>query len=195
MSEHGGGHEEGKHHVCPWWMGFLLISPLRRLLESPRRILGPHVRRGMTVLEPGCGMGYFTLPLARMVGPEGKVVCLDLQERMIRSLERRIRRAGLEDRVEAAVCRAGDLGADRWKGRVDLVAAIHVIHEVPSPPAFLAQVYDLLKPGGRLLVLEPAGHVDEEEFRTEMEAAREAGFVELDAPDVRKNRSALLERL
>ena len=54
---------------CPRWFGYFLINPFRRFLENPRRILGPLVREGMTVLEPGCGMGYFTLPLGRMVGP------------------------------------------------------------------------------------------------------------------------------
>ena len=64
------------NRVCPHWVGYLLINPLRNLFENPNKILGPFVQEGMTVLEPGCGMGYFTLPLARMVGPKGRIVAV-----------------------------------------------------------------------------------------------------------------------
>ena len=63
-------------HVCPPWIGYFLLNPLRKLVENPRGIFEPFVREGMTVLEPGCAMGFFTLPLARMVGPSGRVVAL-----------------------------------------------------------------------------------------------------------------------
>ena len=53
------------HRVCPWWLGYLLASPLRRLMANPRKLLAPYVHEGMTVLEPGPGMGFFTLELAR----------------------------------------------------------------------------------------------------------------------------------
>ena len=49
-------------HVCPPWMGRLLLNPLRKLVESPKKIFAPFVKEGMVVLEPGCAMGFFTLP-------------------------------------------------------------------------------------------------------------------------------------
>ncbi len=55
--------------VCPWWLGYFLASPIRRLWQNPAQILRPYVREGMTVLEPGPGMVFFTLELARLVGP------------------------------------------------------------------------------------------------------------------------------
>ena len=76
-------HEPGEpshHRVCPWWLGYWLVNPLRRFLEDPGSLYGELIREGMTVLEPGCGMGYFTLDLARRVGPSGRVVALDVQE-------------------------------------------------------------------------------------------------------------------
>jgi hypothetical protein len=47
------------HGVCPWWLGYLLASPLRRLMMDPRKLLAPYVHEGMTVLEPAPGMGFF----------------------------------------------------------------------------------------------------------------------------------------
>jgi hypothetical protein len=49
------------HGVCPWWIGYLLASPLRRLLTNPSLILDSLVHEGMTVFEPGPGMGFLTL--------------------------------------------------------------------------------------------------------------------------------------
>ena len=99
-------------HVCPWWMGYVLISPLRRLLQNPRKILDSHVKPGMITLDVGCGMGYFSLAMAETVGPEGKVVCVDLQPKMIEALKRRASKAGVLDRIDHRVCDKNGLGLD-----------------------------------------------------------------------------------
>ena len=103
-----------KHHVCPWWLGYLLASPLRRLLQDPAKILAPYIREGMTVLEPGPGMGFFTLELARLVGAGGRVIAVDVQPKMLDRLKRRAGTAGVSERVHARVCSSDSLGlADR----------------------------------------------------------------------------------
>ncbi len=162
--------------VCPWWLGYALLVPLRRLLEKPERMLAPLVRRGMTVLEPGCGMGYFTLALARLVGPEGRVLAVDLQEKMLAKLRRRARKAGLARRIQTRVCREDSLGLDDLAGQAQLAVAIHMLHETASRPAFLGQVYQALAPGGRLLVVEPKLHVSRREFARSLAEARRVGF-------------------
>jgi SAM-dependent methyltransferase len=146
----------------------------------------------MTVLEPGCGMGYFSLPLARMVGPSGRVLCVDLQPRMVAGLVRRARRAGLSERIETSVCSPGDLGVERWRGHIDLVVAIHMVHEVDDPGRLLAQAHDSLRPGGHLLLLEPKGHVSSSSFDDEVAAATRAAFTTVDRPLVRSSHAALL---
>ena len=84
------------HRVCPWWIGYLLVSPIRKWLgQDPVEILSPYVREGMTVLEPGPGMGFFTIPLARLVGSSGRVIAVDMQPRMIQGLMRRAAKAKL----------------------------------------------------------------------------------------------------
>jgi SAM-dependent methyltransferase len=102
--------------VCPWWLGYFLASPLRRWLEDPEEILADYVRKGMTVLEPGPGMGFFTTELARRVGESGRVIAVDLQPRMLNGLKRRLQKAGLADRVDVARFpgHRGHRGTDRF---------------------------------------------------------------------------------
>ena len=47
-----------EHTICPWWVGYILASPIRKLVQDPARMLKPFVRIGMTALEPGPGMGF-----------------------------------------------------------------------------------------------------------------------------------------
>jgi len=163
-------------HVCPVWVGYLLLSPLRKLLESPEKLLGPHVSPGMTVLEPGCGMGYFTLPLARMVGPEGKVVVVDIQEKMLQKVRARAAKAGLGDRIETRLAGGGSLGVGDLDGTVDFAMALHVVHELKDQEAFFQDILAALKPGGRFLVAEPRGHVSADNFSECTGLARGLGF-------------------
>jgi len=130
----------------------------------------------MTVLEPGPGMGFFSLDLARMVGPGGRVVAVDVQERMLKVLRRRAQRAGLADRLDIRRAEPDRLGIEDLAGRVDLVLAIFVVHEMPDAGAFFTQVYHALRPAGRLLFAEPKRHVSNETYGQEMEAAARAGF-------------------
>jgi tRNA A58 N-methylase Trm61 len=182
------------HRVCPWYLGYVLASPVRRLVENPEKLLRPVVRAGMTVLEPGSGMGFFSLPVARLVGPGGRVICVDLQQKMIDGLRRRARRAGLLDRIETAVCAPDDLGVGPWTGQIDLALAIHVVHEIPDPARFLRQVHDALRAGGALGIVEPKGHVTVPQFEATVAMAEAAGFTAGPAPSEFGRLAALLTR-
>jgi len=163
-------------HICPFWLGYFLINPLRKFLENPDKMLSPYVSGGMTVLEPGCGMGFFTLPLARMVGTEGKVVVVDIQEKMLSALKKRAQRAGLADRITFRHAGNDGLGLDDLVNKIDFAVAIHVVHEIPDQTAFFKEMWKALKPGKKLLVVEPKGHVSGDKFEVSMEKAREIGF-------------------
>ena len=165
------------HHLCPWWAGYFLLVPLRRLRGSPARWLGPFVREGMTVLEPGPGMGYYTLDLARMVGPHGRVVAVDVQERMLTTLRRRAVRAGLAERIELRLAEPERLGVEDLTGQVDLVVAIYMVHEMPNASGFFGEAFRALRPGGRLLFAEPRLHVPRQRFERAIAKAERAGFV------------------
>lgn len=183
------------HRVCPWWIGYLLASPLRRILYKPSQVLAGYVRAGMTVLEPGPGMGFFTLELARLVGDSGRVIAVDIQPRMLSGLRRRAARAGVLDRVETRQAMAGSLGLGDLKSVVDFTLAFAVVHELPSAAAFFREVAFVSKPGARVLFVEPGGHVSAELFDEEMRVARDAGFTTLVPHPIRHSHTALLERV
>jgi SAM-dependent methyltransferase len=182
------------HHVCPWWLGYFLASPLRRLLEDPAAILAPHVREGMTILEPGPGMGFFTLELARRVGPSGRVIAVDIQPRMLEGLKRRARKAGLLERIDARLAEPASLKLDGLSGAVDFALAFAVVHELPEAAAFFAEVAQALKPEGCVLFAEPAGHVSDKRFEAELQAAGQAGLHPVSRPPIRRSHAALLKK-
>lgn len=180
------------HKVCPWWLGPFLASSLRRLIHDPAAILAPFVTEGMTVLEPGPGMGFFTLELARLVGPRGKVVAVDVQPRMLTGLRRRAERTGVLERIDARLASAGRMGVDDLAGQVDFVLAFAVVHELPAAGPFFAEASAALKTGGRLLLAEPGSHVPEQDFAATIGAAAQHGFRPGLGPAIRWARTAVL---
>lgn len=183
-----------KPHTCPWLMQYALISPIRRLLESPNKILAPYIEPGMTVLDPGCGFGFFSLPLAQMVGEDGRVVSVDLEPRAVERLKQRAAKKGLAHRIDARPCSTRDLGLNDYRGRIDLITAMNILHEVEDISGFLSQSRELLKPNGKLLVMEPRGHLTPDNFAAELECSHRAGFRELTSPPYHRKRfTALLE--
>jgi len=194
-------------HLCPVWIGYLLASPTRKLFQNPRKILvpyvnegmtvvyllasptrklfqnprkilGPYVNEGMTVADIGCAMGFFSLPLARMVGPNGTVICVDVQEKMIRSLEKRAQKAGLSGRIQ----------------KIDFALAFAVVHEVSDAAGFFSEIHKAMKPAGRLFVAEPKGHVSEKDFEITVSIAKQSGFTVADRPQIKRSRTVLLQK-
>ncbi len=180
--------------VCPWWLGYFLISPLRRWLQDPAAIVEPYIHEGMTVLEPGPGMGFFTLELARRVGPTGRVIAVDVQPRMIGTLKRRLAKAGLSERVDARLAPEDSLGLKDIQGKVDFTLAMAVVHEMPSSEWFFGQAAQAMKPGATLLLAEPSGHVKKEEFEAGLEAAAQVGLRVESRPTIRRSQAALLKK-
>ena len=180
-------------HVCPWWLGYTLIIPLRRLQYDPARLLAPYVGAGMTVLEPGPGMGFFTLELARLVGPTGRVVAVDVQPKMLARLKRRAAKAGLLSRLDVRVAKPDSLGVDDIT-EADFALAFAMVHEMPAPGAFFTELAHALKPGASVLFAEPKGHVKPGEFEEELQAAARAGFAIADRPSIKTVYAALLRK-
>ena len=176
--------------ICSRWVDYVLAKPLKRLFQNPRRVLGDYIKAGMTVLDVGCGTGYFSLGMARMVGLNGRVVCVDLQAEMIKSLKQRAAKAGLSERIDPRVCSDCSLEIDDLAGQVDFALAFHVVHHAADVPGLMTEVHRALKRGGRLLVVEPAHHALAAECEAAEAAAQQAGFAIAGHPKLRRNWAA-----
>jgi len=178
--------------VCPVWVGYLLASPVRKLFQNPKKILAPYVENGMKVLDIGCAMGFFSLPLAQMIGSNGKVICVDVQEKMIKSLEKRAQKAGLANRIETRICHHNLLSLDDFKEKIDFAFASAVVHEISDAHTFFSQIYETIKPAGTFLVVEPKGHVSEKDFEITISIAEQNGFNVIDGPKIGRSHTVLL---
>lgn len=180
------------NRVCPWWLGYLLASPIRRWMHDPDKIVRPYIHEGMTVLEPGPGMGFFSIPMARLVGEKGRVVAVDLQPKMIAGLRKRAAKAGVADRVDARVTSAKTMGLDDLSRKVDFTLAFAVAHEFPDAQRFFDEVTRASKPGATLLLAEPRGHVKDADFDAELSAAAKSGFQVSARPQIARSHAAVL---
>ena len=182
------------HRVCPVWIGYLLASPLRKLFQDPIKILAPHIKEGMVVLDVGCAMGFFSLPLATLVGASGKVISLDMQEKMLAVLRTRALKKGVADRIDVRCCQAQSLGLSDLTEKIDFALTFAMVHEVPDPGRLLEEIHASLRPGGQLLVAEPTGHVSSNDFETTLTLAQKIGFTIAATPPIRRSLTALLQK-
>ena len=136
-------------HVCPSWLCFTFDNPLRRIFQDPDKILSPYIRPGDTVVDIGPGKGYFTMPMCKLVGREGRVVASDIQERMLSALQRRASEVGLTANLITNLGRPDDFGLDV---KADFVLAFWMVHEVPEPMNFFMNVKKIMKPQALLLI-------------------------------------------
>ena len=180
-----------RRHVCPRWFCFTFDNAFRKLLHPPKRLIFPYLKPGATALDVGAGIGYFTIPMARAVGPSGRVIAADVQRAMLSAIERRARRAGVLERIKTHLSEPAALGVSET---VDFALAFWVVHEAPEPDKLLRDIRAALRPGGLLLLAEPRLHVSPRQFEALLAAAVAAGFSLRERPKVALSRAALLAR-
>jgi 2-polyprenyl-3-methyl-5-hydroxy-6-metoxy-1,4-benzoquinol methylase len=179
--------------VCPWWFCPAFDNPIRRLFQDPERILEDLIKSGDTILDLGCGMGYFSIPMARLAGVSGNVICVDLQDKMLAVVEHRARQAGLSGRVRLHRALPGRISLTLTEP-ADFTLVFWMLHEVRDEKAFLAEIWELLKPGAHLLISEPKIHVRLASFRKSVVAAQSVGFHVADYPAIAFSRSVLMRK-
>ena len=178
-------------HTCPWRLAYAFDNSVRRLLHKPEKILDGLVKKGQTVLDIGCGMGYFSIGMAVMVGDGGRVISVDLQQEMLDILGKRSERAGVRSRIQLHRCQRDRIGITE---PVDFALAFWMVHEVSDKAAFLKEVAGLLKGDAKLLVAEPKLHVSASRFDEIVEAARKAGLRAGPELAVRLSRAIIFSR-
>jgi ubiquinone/menaquinone biosynthesis C-methylase UbiE len=181
-----------KHpYVCPAELAGSLDNSLRRLVHKPRRILEAHIRKGMTVLDLGCGPGFFTIEMAKLVGEEGRVIAADLQQDMLDKVTGKIRGTDLEQRIELHKCQDAMIGISQ---KVDFVLAFWMVHEVPDQQRLFEELKSVMNSGGRILIVEPKIHVTEKAFKKMTDLLELAGLIIIERPNVCLSRTVLLSR-
>jgi ubiquinone/menaquinone biosynthesis C-methylase UbiE len=175
--------------VCSWRYAGLLDNPLRRLLHNPAKIFGGLVKPGQTVVDLGCGPGYFSMGLAKLVGEGGRVIAVDLQPEMLDMARRRATQLGLLSRIQFHQCPPDRIGIDQ---PVDFALAFWMIHEVPNVEAFLREIRGFLKPEARFLLVEPKFHVTVASFRETIDLACTVGMRPCAEPSIRISHAVLL---
>jgi ubiquinone/menaquinone biosynthesis C-methylase UbiE len=179
-------------HVRPPWLGHLIALAPRRLVHNPASLLGPFVSEGMTVLEPGPGMGFFTLDLARLVGTTGTVVAVDTQPAMLDAIRRRADTANLGGRIDLRRVEDNRMALGDLDATVDFALAFAMVHEVPDPALFFREVATALRPGGKVLFAEPIFHVSGKKFAASIGMAENAGLQVESRPAIRISHAAVL---
>jgi len=94
----------------------------------------------------------------------------------------------VNDRMEFHQCQANAPGLNQ---KVDFILAFYMIHETPDAKGCLREMRKLLKPGGKMLVVEPKMHVNQELFETMQGEAKDVGFKILEIPKGKGGRSVL----
>lgn len=171
-------------HVCPWWLAYTFDNPLRRFLHDPEKIFSPYLINGMTAVDLGCGMGFFSIGMARMVGDTGRVISVDIQQKMLDILQKRALKTGIGHRIHIHCAAPDNIGLTRYSGRIDMALSFWMVHETPHIENFIAEIFTLVKPGGKYLLVEPRVHVSPAQFQYILAAAVQAGFHVLGHPRI-----------
>ncbi len=188
--------EKHEYKVFPWWKARLYgsILSLRARKQNPERILRDYIQEGMTVADIGCGMGYFTIPMAKMAGINGRIIAVDLQKEMLNGLDKRARRHECESQIIKQNCTDTSLGIEEWNNQLSFVLLFAVAHEVPNRRNLFKEIGDAMQTGAKLLFAEPKGHVSQTCFEESISFAVENGFQIITYPDIAMSRAVLLQK-
>jgi ubiquinone/menaquinone biosynthesis C-methylase UbiE len=156
---------------CPYWLSWLveLDNPMFRNNRAAAIIANLGLKPGMTVLDVGCGPGRVAIPIAKTLGPQGRVVCLDIQAEMLKRARAKAQEAGLENLVFRQVNIGGGLPEAE---AFDRAVAATVLGEIPDKAAALEEIFKALKPCGVLAVTEV---IADPHFQLRSSVARLAG--------------------
>jgi len=176
------------------WLDHIFCCTLRNFFHNPKKILANFIRPGMTVLDIGFGDGYFSFGMARMVGPEGFVVCVETEYEKVESLKLQLANNRLAKRIDPRICSNSSLEIDHLKAKIDFALAFFVVHHAADIPALMAGTQKALKPGGKFLIVEPSHHASAGYCESVELAAQQAGLSVIGHPKFIRTWAVLLTK-
>lgn len=114
------------------------LLPVKKILE----IIAP--KKGSTLIDFGCGIGYFSIPALDFVGIKGKVIAIDISDKMLDELKKRT--IGISN-IEL-------VKSDKIKMKADIILIVTVLHEVNNPKEFFISCFSHLNQGGKLVIID-----------------------------------------
>lgn len=148
----------------------------RHLLHDPHKMFRKYISEGMQVLDIGCGTGSLAVGTADMIGADGKLYLVDIQEAMLSATMEKLKSHGYEDRATPILSKQHSLCMQTYKEQIDFAYSFAVAHEVSDKLQFLSDIRDTMKQEGRFLIAEPRGHVPKENFDETISIAKQLGF-------------------
>ena len=162
--------------TCPVWLGYGLNTKIRKIIHNPTKIVGEYVKQDMVVADIGTGMGYMTIPMAQMVGEQGKVIAVDIQKGMLDRVHMLASHQGVVDRIENVLCRKDNLMLEDYADTIAFALMFMMVHEVSDKQQLFIDIGKGLMKGSLLLIAEPKIHVSKKNFEETTEIALRCGF-------------------
>ena len=182
---------DSNKRVCPVEIASSLDNRIRRWVQNPQKILRPYIEEGMIVLDIGCGPGFFSIDIAKMVGKSGRVIAADLQEGMLQKLRNKIQGTELEKRVTLHKCDKSRIGLSE---HVDFILLFYMVHEVPNVEGLFSEIETILKPKGLVFIVEPPLHVSKKAFENTVIKANDAGLSVVERPNIFLSKAVVLKK-
>lgn len=181
---------DSKTRVCPIERSGSLDNKWRRWLQNPQKILSPFIKPGMKVLDVGCGPGFFSIEIAKMIEETGKVYSVDLQEGMLDLIRNKIAGTELDARIILVKSQTNGFEIPE---KVDFILGFYMVHEVSDKDNLFKQLKNNLNINGQFLLVEPKlFHVTKKEFELTIQKAINAGFKISSGPKIIFSHSVIL---
>ncbi|MBN2682450.1 MAG: class I SAM-dependent methyltransferase [Bacteroidales bacterium] len=178
-----------KEKICPVEKAGMLDSFFRRIIQNPKKIIKPYIKEGMMVMDLGCGPGFFTVEMAKILQNSGKVVAVDIQEGMLKLLEAKIKGTDFQKIVTLHQAENDSLS---FSGKVDFILAFYVVHEISRDNLF-SELKRILNPNGKILIVEPNFHISKIVYLEMLDNLIKEGFEIISKPKIFLSRAVLVK--
>jgi ubiquinone/menaquinone biosynthesis C-methylase UbiE len=162
---------------CPSWLGWMVEMDNPVLRNNSAKAIVSHLdlQPGMRVLDFGCGPGRLTIPLAKRVGPSGRIAAFDIQRGMLARVQAKALQENLSN-IEYIQGAAGEgkLGTNQY----DRALLVTVLGEIPDRQTLMKEIFESLKPGAWLSVTEAIADPHFLRRSSVSSAAASTGFLE-----------------
>jgi ubiquinone/menaquinone biosynthesis C-methylase UbiE len=177
-------------HVCPSEFYSTLDIGLRKYIHDANKMFLPYLKAGQSAADIGCGPGFFSVGLAKIVGESGKVVACDIQQSGLDILTRKIKGTPLERTISVHHSTIQSIGLI---AKFDFILNFWMFHEVDDKDHFMTEIHTLMKPESFYMIVEPRFHVPRKAFQKEVEIALNAGLKPVYHPKIWMSRSVVFK--